>query len=189
MFALHRNGGHAFPRYVRVLHSAGCAVHCSGHRHLRGALGLVFRFRDDTGSWSWQKSGSALLMGLAIPTMHYAGMAAVSFRTAPLPASELTHAISISDLGIVSISLMTLMVLGLVFLTSIFDRRLSVQTLQLELSKERYRMIEVLTAERTKAKAAEAGSQAKSEFPANMSQEIRTPLNGIIGMTDVALET
>jgi two-component system sensor histidine kinase/response regulator len=150
---------------------------------------LVFRFRDDTGSWSWQKSGSALLMGLAIPTMHYAGMAAVSFRTAPLPASELTHAISISDLGIVSISLMTLMVLGLVFLTSIFDRRLSVQTLQLELSKERYRMIEVLTAERTKAKAAEAGSQAKSEFPANMSQEIRTPLNGIIGMTDVALET
>ncbi len=153
------------------------------------ALWLAFRFRADTASWSWRKSSSALLMGLAIPTMHYVGMAAVSFTAAPMPSSELTHAINISDLGVASITLVTMMILGLVFLTSMFDRRLSVQTFELELSEERYRMIEAMAAERDKVKAAEAGSQAKSEFLANMSHEIRTPLNGIIGMTDLTLET
>jgi PAS domain S-box-containing protein len=37
--------------------------------------------------------------------------------------------------------------------------------------------------------AAEAASRAKSEFLANMSHEIRTPMHGIIGMTDLALDT
>ena len=37
--------------------------------------------------------------------------------------------------------------------------------------------------------AAEAASRAKSEFLANMSHELRTPLSGIIGMTELALDT
>jgi PAS domain S-box-containing protein len=38
-------------------------------------------------------------------------------------------------------------------------------------------------------KAAEMASEAKSTFLATMSHEVRTPMNGIIGMTDLLLET
>ena len=153
------------------------------------AMWLTFGLRGQTTTWSWRKTGSALLMGLAIPVMHYVGMAAVSFMPAPLEAANLKHAISISELGLAGIALVAMTVLGLVFLASMLDRRFSLHAMELELSQERYRMMAEMNEERERAKIAEAGSLAKSEFLANMSHEIRTPLNGIIGMTDLTLET
>jgi signal transduction histidine kinase/DNA-binding response OmpR family regulator len=153
------------------------------------ALWLTFGVREVTATWSRRKSGTALLMGLAIPVTHYVGMAAVSFMPASLPNSRLTHTIDISQLGVAGIGLATFIGLGFVLLMSFLDRRFSLQAMELEMTSQRYQMMREMNDERERAKAAEAGSQAKSEFLANMSHEIRTPLNGIIGMTDLALET
>jgi two-component system sensor histidine kinase/response regulator len=153
------------------------------------ALKLTFGLREQGQMWSRRKSGAALLMGLAIPIMHYVGMAAVRFMPAPLVSSELEHVISTSQLGLASVGLATVIVLGLVFLASMLDRRFASHARDLEMSEERYLLMAQMTEERERAKVAEASSLAKSEFLANMSHEIRTPLNGIIGMTDLTLET
>jgi len=153
------------------------------------ALWLTFAFRGDDSKRKWWRAGSGLLMGLAIPVMHYVGMAAVSFMPAPLNLKDLAHAIEISYLGLASITLVAVVLLVLVFLTSMMGRRFSLQAMELERSEERYRLMTEMAIEREKAEVAEASSQAKSEFLANMSHEIRTPLNGIIGMTDLTFET
>ena len=46
-----------------------------------------------------------------------------------------------------------------------------------------------LDIEKHKRLAAEAATHAKSDFLAKMSHDIRTPMNGVMGMTDLALET
>ena len=75
-------------------------------------------------------------MGAAIPVMHYTGMAAASF-TFTGEAPDLSHAVSVSSLGITGITIVTLMVLGLAVLTSVIDRRFSL----LESSEVRLRLI------------------------------------------------
>jgi two-component system sensor histidine kinase/response regulator len=100
------------------------------------ALGLTFRLRNDVkGKWL-PKIASAVLMGAAIPVMHYTGMAAAGFGfTGETP--DLSHAVSVSSLGITGITIVTFMVLGLAVLTSLIDRRFSI----LESSEERLRLI------------------------------------------------
>ena len=49
------------------------------------ALWLTFHLRAETNSMSWRKLVSAMVMGLAIPVMHYTGMAAASFRYSAAP--------------------------------------------------------------------------------------------------------
>jgi two-component system, sensor histidine kinase and response regulator len=154
------------------------------------ALLLSFHLRAETSNtWNWRKLGAAVVMGLAIPIMHYVGMAAVTFHAAPLLDSDLVHTISMSDLSIAGVAVVALTLLCIVFLTATLDRRFSLQNLELQMAEERYRMVAEVTAERSIRTLAESASKAKSEFLANMSHEIRTPLNGIIGMTDLTLQT
>ena len=105
------------------------------------ALWMTYSLRDQLTAWGWRKLASALVMGAAIPVMHYVGMAACGFMPAPLDVAQLAHAVSISELGLASILIATLMILGIVFLTAMVDRRFSLQTLELESSQERYRLI------------------------------------------------
>jgi NO-binding membrane sensor protein with MHYT domain len=104
------------------------------------ALLLTFLFRDEVKVTSWRKFGSAVLMGVAVPVMHYTGMAAASFTSAPL-MGDTSRAVSISAVGVAGISSVAFMVLAFAILTSIIDRRFSSQTLQLESSEHRYRVL------------------------------------------------
>jgi two-component system sensor histidine kinase/response regulator len=100
------------------------------------ALWLTFRLRNAVkGAWL-PKLASAVIMGAAIPVMHYTGMAAASFTSTGV-APDLSHAVSVSSLGITGITIVTFMVLGLAVLTSVVDRRFSV----LESSEEQLRLI------------------------------------------------
>jgi NO-binding membrane sensor protein with MHYT domain/signal transduction histidine kinase len=94
------------------------------------ALWLTFHFRRDRRSLSWRKSASAVVMGLAIPVMHYTGMAAMTLTPSARPHGDLSHAINVSSLGVAGIGLVTFVVLGAVFLTNLrFDSLPSVRQL------------------------------------------------------------
>jgi signal transduction histidine kinase/Fe-S-cluster formation regulator IscX/YfhJ len=149
------------------------------------ALFLTFTLRKQTKSFTWSKTFCAVIMGLAIPVMHYVGMAAVKFVPMAEDPGTLKHAIRMSSLGLAGIGIVTAFVLTFVCFSAWMDRRLSLHTMELEIAEQRHH----IELERAKARNAELSNKAKSEFLANMSHEIRTPLNGIIGMTDLALET
>jgi PAS domain S-box-containing protein len=87
------------------------------------ALFLTFQFRGETALWDWRKGASAVIMGAAIPIMHYTGMAAASFIPMPLNSADLQNAINIPPIGIAAITLITLMLLTNAILLSRADRR------------------------------------------------------------------
>ncbi len=88
------------------------------------ALWLTFHLREEAAASGWKKPASAILMGAAIPTMHYTGMAAVTY-TRMNATPELARSVAVSQLGIVSIVVVSLMILGLTILTSLVDRKFS----------------------------------------------------------------
>src|ERR1700726_4923496 len=108
------------------------------------ALWITFHFRDEKTGIGREKLAGAVVMGAAIPVMHYTGMAAASFAPSGMPAN-LSHAVSISALGTAGIAAATFIVLGLVLLTSSVDRRSAAQTL--ELQEEKLRRSEAYLAE------------------------------------------
>jgi PAS domain S-box-containing protein len=86
------------------------------------AIWLTFRYRENEKASRWRKIASAVVMGAAIPVMHYTGMAAARFTPSTL-VPNIAHAVRISSLGIAGISAVTLLVLGVAVLTSAADRR------------------------------------------------------------------
>jgi PAS domain S-box-containing protein len=98
------------------------------------ALWITFHFRDEKTGIGWEKSAGAVVMGAAIPVMHYTGMAAASFTSSGLPA-DLSNAVSISTLGTAGIAAVTFIVLGLALLTAWVDRQFAAQTLEMQEAK------------------------------------------------------
>jgi PAS domain S-box-containing protein len=108
------------------------------------ALWITFHFRDDKTGIGRGKLVGAVVMGAAIPVMHYTGMAAASFTPTGMPA-DLSHAVSISTLGTAGIAAVTFIVLGMALLTSWVERRSAAQSL--ERQEEKLRRSEAYLAE------------------------------------------
>jgi PAS domain S-box-containing protein len=98
------------------------------------ALWLSFHLREDAKTTRLEKCASAGAMGAAIAAMHYTGMAAARFTPSTM-APDLSHAVQVSPLGIAGISSVTLLVLGLVSISSLVDRRFSAKSTALEESE------------------------------------------------------
>jgi PAS domain S-box-containing protein len=99
------------------------------------ALHLTFALREHRTTASVRRIVCGLVVGLAISVMHYVGMAAVSFMPMPFMNASLTHTIDVSRFSVVSIAMVALFVLGIVFPTSIIDRRFSRQAERLATSQ------------------------------------------------------
>ncbi len=99
------------------------------------ALRLAFRARNEN-AFSPRKIITALVMGSAIPLMHYTGMRAATFHLSTTPV-DLTHAVGISTLGLVTISVASFSVLGVAITTSFVDRLMDMQKGFLDTSRER----------------------------------------------------
>jgi two-component system sensor histidine kinase/response regulator len=155
------------------------------------ALRIAFRFRPSQSSTSviWQKLGSALVMGAAIPSMHYTGMAAVILAPYSICIAA-PNGIDPTWLAVL-VGVGSFMLLSMTLLVSVFDARLAEQNhkavTQLKTANDELQQA-VQGLERAK-QAAEAANQAKSQFLANMSHDVRTPMNGVLGMTNLLLDT
>jgi PAS domain S-box-containing protein len=103
-------------------------------------LRLAFLAREEKQGASLRKIFSAFVIGLAIPVMHYTGMAAANF-TVDGTVPDMSHAINFTTLGTAGITIVTMIILSLAVLSSVYDRRYSAQSLELESAEERYRLL------------------------------------------------
>ncbi|MFY9559837.1 MAG: MHYT domain-containing protein [Terriglobales bacterium] len=100
---------------------------------------LISHFRDEDRGWKL-KFASALVMGLAIPVMHYTGMAAVTFMPTGVKP-DLFHSVNISALATSAILVAIFVILGFVVITSLVDRRFSAQQAILDDERKRLRAL------------------------------------------------
>lgn len=127
----------------------------------------------------WQRAIAALVMAVAICGMHYAGMAGTVLVADPL-APVADGAVSRGMLAAV-VAIATLAFMLVALLLAFLDRRLEARAASEAALRE---MNEDL--KRAKMEA-EAANRAKSAFLATMSHEVRTPMNGVLGMLEATL--
>jgi len=106
-----------------------------------GGLWIAFHLRSDMSKIGMgKKVMGAIVLGSAIPAMHYTGMAAASFTAIDSIVGEFPHAVDISFLGGSAIVVGTFFILGFTLLTSMVDRRFSGQAAELFQTNERLQL-------------------------------------------------
>ncbi len=102
-------------------------------------VGLAsLRYRGELAGW--HKVAAAVLLGVAICSMHYTGMAAARFWHSNQQV-DLSNTIGVSWLGGMGIASRTLLLLALAVAATIADRYFSAQSMRLQSTEERYRVL------------------------------------------------
>ncbi len=91
------------------------------------ALRLTFGLKGKNAGSGWKKVGAVLLMGAAIPVMHYVGMAAARWTGTPgrFRPEDLRHALVLSQLSAVMVVQVSMLVLAVALLFASWERRVS----------------------------------------------------------------
>jgi two-component system sensor histidine kinase/response regulator len=87
-----------------------------------------------------RKIAAGVLLGLAISSMHYTGMMGAHFWRSTRPVNVAGSA-NISWVGGIAIAAGTLLLLGLTMLTSLAEKQFAAQSLRLDSTEERYRVL------------------------------------------------
>ena len=153
------------------------------------ALGMQIVIRGS--SWRPQAAG-AVIFTLAICSMHFTGMSAVTYRLDPtVLVPDIVVEPTVLAIAVAAIAIL-IVALGLV--GSLVDSHLSeravgeAQRLRayiVELEATKGRLEQTTESLKLALDAAATASQAKSAFLAAMSHELRTPLNAVIGFSDL----
>jgi signal transduction histidine kinase len=153
------------------------------------ALGMQVVVRGS--GWRPQAAG-AVIFTLAICSMHFTGMSAVTYRLDPtvlVPDIVVEPAVLAIAVAAIAVLIVALGLVGSLVDSHLSERalgegqRLRAYIVELEATKSRLEQ----TTESLKLAldAAAAASQAKSAFLAAMGHELRTPLNAVIGFSDL----
>ena len=105
------------------------------------ALQMTFDLREHENPLSVRKVGSAIIMGLAIPVMHYVGMAAAGFMPLTTMNASMAHAVSVSSLSLAGIAIVSALILGIACVTAVVDVRFGKQQQALETSQLQLKMV------------------------------------------------
>ena len=124
------------------------------------ALGVAFTAREESRWWRYRRALGAVVMGLAITGMHYAGMVAADF-----PAAAATHGDAVVNRAWLAgaVSIITAFVLLGALLLSLLEAQAAARTAKMQ----------AIVAQATTT------SRAKDEFLAMLGHELRNPLASI----------
>ncbi|MFK8185102.1 MAG: MHYT domain-containing protein [Phormidesmis sp.] len=156
------------------------------------ALAIIFKLREEGGTKRiGKKIGASLLMGAAIPTMHYTGMAAAHFSSPVMPVTPVLQPPLNGTVLASAVVIGALIVFSVAWLSAFLDRRFSAQvsyseSLQASRTKLRQRT-QALSQSLAEVKSLQAQliqSEKMSsigQLVAGIAHEINNPVNFIHG--------